>query len=607
MKLIPNIIKITLTTVFIVFFSFLIFKTNFFYINNAANYNTVELNSWTATIGEESFLISTPYYFSNLEADTVVSLSTTVDTNVVEYIYFKSVYAPLKIWANDVLIYESGQSDSYPSIYIDTPTEVAILRLPTAEDELILQFDYSYPTQRNSLSIATVVGGSLKNLFSYLISNMGFSIIFSLFLIILAIILFIVAIFIIKFSKVAIGIIWLSTFSLTVGLWVFCDCNLTAIFIDRPSLLYSISFLAIFFVSFPLLQFALSTLNLHKASMLNVLKNLLGISLLIAVILQFFGILDFAKMLYYFHLLNLISLFAIAFSLFYDSYYYNNDLATKFKAPMIMLFFFAALELINYSVLHLNVQNSFFMQIGVILFILYSSYLCATFIHETHVIQTKNIHLEAELNILGKQLESQEQHYKIITETSQILRRQRHDLRHQLTVIRHYNDKGDSLKLNEYLDELTNNIPIETSIKFCENHAVNSVVQYYYNLAMQSGINSIDIKLNIPVNLENILDSDVNIIIGNLLDNAILAAKSSENSFIKINCREIHGLLVITMENNYSKISKSPNGTFLSTKSNGGIGLKSIISVSKKYRGNTRFDAKDGLFSSFVSIKMTKK
>lgn len=592
--LIPSIILVIILA--IITFSY--------YQNNPVEKSLTIVKDWTVSYQDSSYAVELPSTITQLQANSLVTFSTTIDSSKYEYIYFKSVYADLSVWANGELIYQSGQDGTYPSIYLDSPTDVSILRLPIADQTLELRFECTSPTQRGSLSVSPVLAGSLASIFSYLIDSMGFSIMFSLFLLVLSLILAIVTIFVTRFSKYGTGFMWLSIFSLTIGSWVFCDCNLIAIFLGHESVLYLFSFLSLYFLTYPLLQFCLSTLKLHNTLILEILSYVLQISFIVALVLQLTSVADLASMLYYFHFVNLISLICIVIYLLVDSYHYANTLATKFKNPTVILLICATAELSNYSFFHFNVQNSFFIQIGVALFLLYTSYLCATFIYESHAIQSKNNLLRLELDTLSKQLENQSLHYKIITETATTLRRQRHDLRHQLAVIKHYSEKAEFENLNNYLDELVNNIPTEVQIDFCKNNAVNGVVQYYYRLAKTNNIDSINIDLQIPERLENVHDSDMCIIIGNMLDNAIAACKNTENPFIRIHSKEIHGLLVVTMENNYLKISKSQDGDFLSTKSSGGIGLSSITTVAERYRGITRFEAKDGLFSSFVSIRL---
>ena len=106
-------------------------------------------------------------------------------------------------------------------------------------------------------------------------------------------------------------------------------------------------------------------------------------------------------------------------------------------------------------------------------------------------------------------------------------------------------------------------------------------------IAKSKGL-SLILEEQIPINLpyEN---SDLCVILGNLLDNAIEAAENSENKEIDVRIVYVKNKLKITVKNYYTgKIKKDTNGNFISTKGdtkNHGIGLKSVIQTVNSYDG----------------------
>ena len=112
-------------------------------------------------------------------------------------------------------------------------------------------------------------------------------------------------------------------------------------------------------------------------------------------------------------------------------------------------------------------------------------------------------------------------------------------------------------------------------------------------------------KLIVPEMSETSLNSDLAIIFGNLLENAIEACLKidKEKRFIRISSDISYDMLIITMDNSYDGNLLSVDGRFRSTKREGfGIGLSSVQSVAEKYGGNARFEDKDGHFQSSVYI-----
>ena len=86
----------------------------------------------------------------------------------------------------------------------------------------------------------------------------------------------------------------------------------------------------------------------------------------------------------------------------------------------------------------------------------------------------------------------------------------------------------------------------------CKNYAVDSLVRYYMGCAYNHQI-EINVSLNVPENLY-ILESDLCIIIGNLLENALESCRQQKNSkgFIRFKM-DIAGekMLVISVINSY--------------------------------------------------------
>lgn len=153
----------------------------------------------------------------------------------------------------------------------------------------------------------------------------------------------------------------------------------------------------------------------------------------------------------------------------------------------------------------------------------------------------------------------------------------------------------------EYLDQVSRDIPDGILGEFCENEAVNAVIFHYQAQAGKAGIPMV-LELNIPADTGQVPDRDLCVIVGNLLENGIEACKSCREPFLTMKSRLFHGVLTITMDNAFSSVSRTPEGTFQSSKPGGGIGLLSIRSVAEKYGGGCRFEDRDGTFYSSVYL-----
>lgn len=234
---------------------------------------------------------------------------------------------------------------------------------------------------------------------------------------------------------------------------------------------------------------------------------------------------------------------------------------------------------------------------------------CGHFIQYAFQIQTKNRQLEYELFLAEKQREMQKERYALLSETAASLKAQRHDLHHQLAVIRNYNENGEKEKLDSYLSGLIAKIPVAAEKALCTNEAVNAVALYYHAMAKKAGIQDILVSLDIPSDTGCVPESDLCVIVGNLLENALAACSglNGNPTFIHMRSRLQYGILTITMDNSCPDIRPEADGSFRSQKAGGGTGLISIRAVAEKYEGNARFTAENGIFSSSVYLRLDIK
>jgi len=178
-----------------------------------------------------------------------------------------------------------------------------------------------------------------------------------------------------------------------------------------------------------------------------------------------------------------------------------------------------------------------------------------------------------------------------ITEAKQA----RHDLRYHLSVFRSFIASGETEKLEEYISKYQDSMPDDIEVVFCENYAVNSILRYFTSITVKEGI-KVDTHLELPENT-GVNDSDLCIIIGNCIENAIEACRSlnglNGEKFIKINSAILGNILSVTVDNSFD------GKTFLE-----GVGISSVKAVAAKYDGETRFEAKGNVFQSSVMLRV---
>lgn len=167
------------------------------------------------------------------------------------------------------------------------------------------------------------------------------------------------------------------------------------------------------------------------------------------------------------------------------------------------------------------------------------------------------------------------------------VRRVKHDMKNNMIYLQNLL-KANPEEAEKYLEKFIGKTTKKTD-EFSKsgNFSIDSMLNYKNMIAKSKGL-SLILEEQIPINL-SYENSDLCVILGNLLDNAIEAAENSENKEIDVRIVYVKNKLKITVKNYYTgKIKKDTGGNFISTKSdtkNHGIGLQSVTRIVDAYGG----------------------
>ncbi|MDD3214228.1 MAG: GHKL domain-containing protein, partial [Eubacteriales bacterium] len=496
----------------------------------------------------------------------------------------------------------------YPEMMNDPPTIMGIVSLPEAGGDIALRLVYQSPTQRGELSLPRVYLGDRMGLFSRSFITDGFSFLFSLLLTFLGVLILLLSIAFLR--KVASGraFLWLGLFSLATGVWGLGECDLSAYFIPYPTLLYHMAYLGLFCTTLTFLNFGLLILQPRNPGPLVAMLAVNYVSLIAAILLQLTGVMDFTLSLYWFHLLAATGFVTFAVCLIWESVHHHNPASRQFGPAVLLLSAAVVIEVLNYWLHFINYFTLFF-QLGVLAFVIALGIAGGHYVRASMLAGAEKAYLEQEMEQAGQLLILYKRQYESMTRADLEVRRQRHDLRHQLTVLRDLNRRSESQQLERYLSELTDALPGNPELRLCENPAVNAVAAHYVATARGQGI-AADVQLQIPSDTGVLQEIDLCIIVGNLLENAVEACsrvRKGEKT-LRLQGSLGQGGLRITCENCYAGEVNEFNGAFLSSKHPGeGMGIRSIRTVVEKYGGITRFEPGEDVFLSLVFVRIDRR
>lgn len=211
-----------------------------------------------------------------------------------------------------------------------------------------------------------------------------------------------------------------------------------------------------------------------------------------------------------------------------------------------------------------------------------------------------------ELTEYNHQLTMQAVQYENLQEKIAEARRAKHNVRHHIAVMQEYLAAKDYAALGDYLNRYGRSLPDDSLVRFYENTAANAVLLYFAQHAKDSGIDY-DVKSEIPQSI-GISETDISVLLGNLLENALDACKtdSAKDKKIIVRANTEDGSLCVTVDNTFTgELKKTLDGKLISTKHRGaGLGTESVRSIAEKYGGICRLENRNGFFYASVLCRL---
>lgn len=202
----------------------------------------------------------------------------------------------------------------------------------------------------------------------------------------------------------------------------------------------------------------------------------------------------------------------------------------------------------------------------------------------------ENIILKQNLEAYGNQLE-------LIAQTGGRIKSLRHDMKHHINELLILAGKNDIEGIREYISSMQEFLQTPDEFIDSGDVEIDSLLNYMLARARKE---QISIRTEVRLSDVSRHSFDINVILGNLLENAIEAARQTEEKKLSVAIREEKGVLRIHIENSYSGILRQEGTKLLTTKKDSdlhGLGLGNVESIVRKYHGEMKIEKRDCLFS----------
>lgn len=210
---------------------------------------------------------------------------------------------------------------------------------------------------------------------------------------------------------------------------------------------------------------------------------------------------------------------------------------------------------------------------------------------------------EQEREILEQEIQMYENQFEIIRQSQIATRSLKHDMKHHLKMLSDLVSSGDKDAALKYLSDMGAFMDNSEVFVTSGNERIDSILNYMIGKAKSADIH-ITWKIQIPEQIE-ISTFDINVILSNLLDNALNALSDIPNPTLEILMKYDRGILCINIQNNcnheQSTVQHGLHSDF-ELENEHGYGLKNIQRIVEKYHGSLSTECVNNVFNASILL-----
>lgn len=212
--------------------------------------------------------------------------------------------------------------------------------------------------------------------------------------------------------------------------------------------------------------------------------------------------------------------------------------------------------------------------------------------------RAKRVRLQlAESENAKRQLAGYSNQIDVMKNSDEKVRALRHDLKHHLNELMLLADRDEASEIKEYIKSMDDFMTYSGEYVSSGNMDIDSLLNLMLGIAKKE-LGDVSCKVSIPKELD-IEPFDLNIVLGNLLDNAIFAARQTQEKYLRVKISYKMGMLFIHIENSYAGSLIKEGNRYISMKKDRdahGIGLENVRCVVEKYDGDLEIKDENQIF-----------
>lgn len=191
----------------------------------------------------------------------------------------------------------------------------------------------------------------------------------------------------------------------------------------------------------------------------------------------------------------------------------------------------------------------------------------------------------------------------VIMESQGRIRALKHDMKNHILALQALLQKGDIEEADRYLSSMQDFMTNPSEYITTGNESVDSLLNYKL-LRAKEILQTVEARVSIPEKLE-LHSFDLNVVLGNLLDNAMEAACRTEEKLLRAEISLEKGILYINIRNSCQGVADGKVQCLETTKEdapNHGIGLGNVRRIVEKYHGEMDLVCENGCMEADIIL-----
>ena len=203
-----------------------------------------------------------------------------------------------------------------------------------------------------------------------------------------------------------------------------------------------------------------------------------------------------------------------------------------------------------------------------------------------------------EHQIMEEQISMYQKQFRIIKQSQNKIDSIQHDMKNHMLLINSYLENKNYAAAESYIKDIQNYISVPERYVDTGNQELDAILNYFLDKADKIHC-KIETKIIVP-DCTLVSEFDLNMLLGNLLDNALEALEKTEEKYLYIGISYHKGMMLINIKNSFDGILDKNGDAYYSRKKDmgkHGIGLRNIKEIVQKYNGEINIGAVEKMFN----------